>query len=183
MPADRVVHVIDDEESVRTSLAVLLESAGFDAATYGSAEAFLALAPTLSGGCVVTDVRMPGMDGLELQRQLRERGIDLPVIVMTGHGDVPVAVRAMQAGALDFVEKPFDDEALLSSVRSALEQADQTRRAALEAEEIADRLASLTPQERHVLDGLVAGNPNKVIAFDLGISPRTVEVYRARVME
>jgi two-component system response regulator FixJ len=182
MAADRIVHVIDDDEAMRDSLAFLLDTAGIAVKTYDSATGFLDALPGIESGCVVTDVRMPGMSGIDLLRRLREAGASMPVIVITGHGDVPLAVEAMKLGAADFLEKPFDDEALLSSIRSAL-----TRRRAYEEEvgrvaEVQARLASLSARERQVLDGLVAGNPNKTIAFDLGISPRTVEVYRANLM-
>jgi two-component system response regulator FixJ len=177
------VHIIDDDDAVRDSLAVLLDSAGLPVRTYASATEFLALAPGLAGGCVLTDVCMPGLDGLALQRRLTEAGVALPVIVMTGHGDVPIAVAALKAGAVDFLEKPFDDERLITAVRAALAANGDARRHAATLAEHAARLASLTKREREVLDLLVAGNPNKTIAYDLGASPRTVEVHRARVME
>jgi two-component system response regulator FixJ len=177
------VHIIDDDDAVRDSLAVLLDSAGLPVRTYASATEFLALAPGLAGGCVLTDVCMPGLDGLALQRRLTEVGVTLPVIVMTGHGDVPIAVAALKAGAVDFLEKPFDDERLITAVRVALAAGGDARRHAASVAEVAVRLASLTKREREVLDLLVAGNPNKTIAYDLGASPRTVEVHRARVME
>lgn len=183
MADDAAVHVIDDDEAVRHSLAFLFESAGLPVRVYESAVAFLAVAGGLRSGCILTDVRMPDIDGLALQRKLIEMGVRLPIIVMTGHGDVPVAVQALKAGAADFIEKPFDDEALLASVRSALEASERMREREAEVEDIAGRLASLTPRERQVLDRLVAGQPNKTIAYDLGTSPRTVEVHRARVME
>jgi two-component system response regulator FixJ len=178
-----LVHVVDDDEAVRDSLALLLESSGMSARTYDSAAAFLKALPNLASGCVLTDVRMPDLDGLELQRRLMELGVQMPVIVMTGHGDVPIAVEALKAGAADFLEKPFDDAQLLAAVSSALaaSQRAQDEQAALAG--IARRLTSLTPREREVLDRLVAGQPNKTIAYDLGSSPRTVEVHRARVME
>ena len=178
-----LVHVVDDDEAVRDSLALLLESSGMSARTYDSAAAFLRALPNLASGCVLTDVRMPDLDGLELQRRLMELGVQMPVIVMTGHGDVPIAVEALKAGAADFLEKPFDDAQLLAAVSSALAagQRAQDEQAALAG--IARRLTSLTPREREVLDRLVAGQPNKSIAYDLGSSPRTVEVHRARVME
>jgi two-component system, LuxR family, response regulator FixJ len=178
-----LVHVVDDDEAVRDSLALLLESSGMSARTYDSAAAFLRALPNLASGCVLTDVRMPDLDGLELQRRLMELGVQMPVIVMTGHGDVPIAVEALKAGAADFLEKPFDDAQLLAAVSSALAagQRAQDEQAALAG--IAWRLTSLTPREREVLDRLVAGQPNKTIAYDLGSSPRTVEVHRARVME
>ena len=165
------------------SLALLLELSGMSARTYDLAAAFLRALPNLASGCVLTDVRMPDLDGLELQRRLMELGVQMPVIVMTGHGDVPIAVEALKAGAADFLEKPFDDAQLLAAVSSALAagQRAQDEQAALAG--IARRLTSLTPREREVLDRLVAGQPNKTIAYDLGSSPRTVEVHRARVME
>jgi two-component system response regulator FixJ len=178
-----LVHVIDDDEAVRDSLGVLLESAGFAIQTYDSAAAFLDVAITLAAGCVLTDVRMPELDGLALQRRLNELGVRLPVIVMTGHGDVPIAVEALKAGAVDFLEKPFDDSHLFNAVQSALAASQRNSEQAASVADISARLASLTPREREVLDGLVAGNPNKTIAYDLGTSPRTVEVHRARVME
>lgn len=177
------IHVVDDDEAVRDSLAFLFDTAGLLARTYDSATAFLHVASGLSAGCVVTDIRMPGLDGLGLQRRLTELGIGLPVIVMTGHGDVPLAVQALKAGAVDFIEKPFDDEVLLTTVRAALEASHAARDSAAEAAAIGQRIARLTPRERQVLDGLVTGQPNKTIAYDLGTSPRTVEVHRARVME
>jgi two-component system response regulator FixJ len=183
MPPDAfVVHVIDDDEAMRQSLAFLFASARIQAETYESATAFLTALPQIKPGCVVTDVRMPGLSGIDLLRRLRELGIALPVIVITGHGDVPLAVEAMKSGAVDFLEKPFDDEILLSAVRAARStQATDQERQALKAA-INERLASLSNRERDVLQGLVAGNPNKTIAYDLGISPRTVEIYRANVM-
>lgn len=183
MTDEAAVHVIDDDEAVRHSLAFLFESAGIPVRLYDSAMAFLAVVGGLRTGCILTDVRMPDLDGLALQQKLIEMGVRLPVIVMTGHGDVPVAVQALKAGAADFIEKPFDDEALLAAVRTALETSRRMREREAEIEDIAARLATLTPRERQVLDRLVAGQPNKTIAYDLGASPRTVEVHRARVME
>ena len=183
MPSEAlVVHVIDDDEAMRQSLAFLFRTARIHAETYESASAFLSALPQLKVGCIVTDVRMPGLSGLDLLRRLRELNIGVPVIVITGHGDVPLAVEAMKGGAADFLEKPFDDEALLGAVRSALSKnaTDHERQAQKSA--IKERLASLSNRERDVLQGLVAGNPNKTIAYDLGISPRTVEIYRANVM-
>ena len=178
-----LVYVVDDDAAVRDSLAFLLNSAGLAVQTYDSATHFLAAAPGLGAGCVLTDVRMPDLDGLALQRRLTEAGVTLPVIVMTGHGDIPIAVAALKAGAVDFLEKPFDDERLIAAVRAALQASAAARQKDVAAAGVAARLGSLTPREREVLDLLVAGNPNKTIAYDLGASPRTVEVHRARVME
>jgi len=183
MPSDKaVVHVIDDDEAMRQSLAFLLGTVGIEVQTYESAVAFLEVAPTVKAGCVITDVRMPGLSGVELLRQLRERKLGIPVIVITGHGDVRLAVEAMKIGAMDFLEKPFDDEALLASVRSALNQVDRDRKREAERSDIEGRLATLSNRERDVLQGLVAGHANKQIAYDLGISPRTIEIYRANLM-
>lgn len=180
--ADDLVHVIDDDPAVRDSLSFLLETANLPARLYDSAVAFLEAAPGVQSGCVVTDVRMPDMTGLELVRRLKSQGFPRPIIMITGHADVPLAVEAMKAGVADFIEKPFDDEALLSAVHAALREDERDRRGAAEAAEIAARIASLSGREGEVLQGLVAGHANKVIAFDLGISPRTVEIYRANVM-
>jgi two-component system response regulator FixJ len=183
MPSDRgLVHVIDDDEAVRHSLAFLLNAAGIEVSTYESAVAFLKVAPELKSGCVITDVRMPDVSGIDLLRRLKELKIGVPVIVITGHGDVPLAVEAMKIGAVDFLEKPFDDEVLLASVQSALDNQDRTSRREAERGEIEARIAALSKRERDVLHGLVAGHANKQIAFDLGISPRTVEIYRANLM-
>jgi two-component system response regulator FixJ len=183
MPSDSdIVHVIDDDEASRQSLAFLLESAQIGVRTYASATMFLDLMPRTRASCVVTDVRMPGMSGIDLLRRLKELGIEVPVIVITGHGDVPLAVEAMKIGAADFLEKPFDDEVLLASVRSALRRRDGENNRRRQRVEIDARLAALSNRERDVLTGLVAGRANKQIAYDLGISPRTVEIYRANLM-
>jgi two-component system response regulator FixJ len=182
MQSDAVVHVIDDDEAVRDSLTFLLKSAGLSVKTYESATGFVNQLPPSKSGCVVTDLRMPGMSGIELLHRLKEMGFRLPVIVITGHGDVPLAVEAMKSGALDFLEKPFDDEALLSAVQAALQHQGVDARRDADRAEIMDKLATLSARERQVLEGLVAGHPNKTIAFDHGISPRTVEIYRANVM-
>jgi two-component system response regulator FixJ len=182
VPNSHTVHVIDDDADVRQSLAFMLGTAGFAVRIHESALEFLKALPQIQDGCVVTDIRMPGMDGLELQRRLRSDNIAMPVIVITGHGDVALAVEAMKAGAVDFIEKPFDEEALLSAIRAALGQRKNQRDRDARAVEVNTRLASLSERERQVLDGLVAGKPNKVIAYDLGISARTVEIYRANVM-
>jgi two-component system response regulator FixJ len=178
-----LVHVVDDDPAVRDSLAVLLQSAGLAVRVYDSAAAILNVASTLDAGCVLTDVRMPDIDGLTLQRQLAVLNPGLAVVVMTGHADVPIAVEALKAGARDFLEKPFDDERLIAVVNEALAASRQARQENEAVEAIAGRLATLTPREREVLDRLAAGQPNKTIAYDLGTSPRTVEVQRARVME
>ena len=176
------MHVIDDDEASRQSLAFLLQTADIEVRTYASATVFLDLAPKLGWSCVITDLRMPGMSGIDLLRRLKELDVEVPVIVITGHGDVPLAVEAMKIGAVDFLEKPFDDKVLLASVRGALERRDGDKRRHGERAEIKSRLATLSPRERDVLSGLVSGRANKQIAYDLGISPRTVEIYRANLM-
>ena len=182
MSTESIVHVIDDDSAMRESIEFLLRTVKIRARVYESASAFLDALPRESAGCVITDVRMPGMSGLELLRKLKELNVALPVIVITGHGDVPLAVEAMKSGAADFIEKPFDDEILLASVRAALKVQDgQAEQQAAKAA-VAARVESLSARERQVLEGLVAGLPNKTIAYDLGISPRTVEIYRANVM-
>lgn len=182
MSSESVVHIIDDDDAVRHSLEFLLRSAQLDVRSYESAKTFLAALPGIKSGCVITDVRMPEMTGIDLLRHLREIKNSLPVIVITGHGDVPLAVEAMKIGAVDFFEKPFDDDLLLASVRSALNRLKEDTHREAERAAISQRLATLSNRERDVLNGLVAGNPNKTIAYDLGISPRTVEIYRANVM-
>ena len=179
---DGVVHVIDDDEAVRESLTFLLKTTGLSVRTYESATAFLHDDPKQKSGCVVTDVRMPDISGLDLLRRLKELHVSLPVIVITGHGDVPLAVEAMKAGALDFLEKPFDDDALLNAVAAALRHQGADAKREADRTGIMEKLASLSNRERQVLEGLVAGHPNKTIAFDHGISPRTVEIYRANLM-
>jgi two-component system, LuxR family, response regulator FixJ len=181
-PSDATVHVIDDDEAARHSLAFLLGTAKIAVKSYESATTFLDSIAEVKSGCIITDVRMPGMSGIELLRKLKELGVALPVIVVTGHGDVPLAVEAMKVGAADFLEKPFDDEALLQAVRSACHQRGNKDKHKAERAEIDSRLASLSNREREVLQGLVRGLANKQIAFDLGISPRTVEIYRANLM-
>lgn len=182
MSNDAVVHVIDDDDAARESLEFLLRSAKLQVRTYDSAKGFLNAVSSLDSGCVITDVRMPEINGIELLRKVREMDIRLPVIVITGHGDVPLAVEAMRTGAIDFLEKPYDDDILLASVRSALGQADRQAAQSVEKAALHERLTALSSREREVLEGLVAGQPNKIIAFNLGISPRTVEIYRANVM-
>jgi two-component system response regulator FixJ len=180
--ASDLVHVVDDDVDVRKSLGFLLATADFAVRLHESATAFLATATGDLDGCIVTDVRMPGIDGIEFLRQLRARGHRLPVIVMTGHADVALAVQAMKGGAADFIEKPFDDEMLIEAIRSALADRNQAHAAHPQSAEIRGRLSTLSERERQVLDGLVSGLPNKTIAYDLGISPRTVEIHRANVM-
>ena len=177
-----IVHLIDDDEAVRTSVGFVLEMNDLPARTYASALEFLEVAETLKDGCIVTDVRMPEMSGLELVRRLKERGVTLPVVVITGHGDVPLAVEAMRAGVIDFIEKPFDDEVLLRSIRMALDAKAESDVHAEERRRFEQMLATLSGRETEVLRGIVAGKMNKVIAYELGISMRTVEVYRANVM-
>ena len=182
MPADPMIYVVDDDDAVRQSLEFLLTTAGMRTRSFESAKAFLEVLPDVGFGCVITDVRMPEITGIDLLKRVKEINADLPVIVITGHGDIALAVEAMKIGAVDFLEKPFDDDHLLNAVKSALDrEADAVQRKA-EVTEIQDKLAALSNRERQVLEGLVAGNPNKTIAFDLGISPRTVEIYRANLM-
>jgi two-component system, LuxR family, response regulator FixJ len=182
MPETAIVHVLDDDEAARESLAFLLRAHAIEVRTYESATAFLKAAPGLQSGCIITDVRMPEISGIDLLRRLKELKIFLPAIVITGHGDVALAVEAMKIGAADFLEKPFDDEVLLAAVRSALRRGDDERQREAQRAEVNERLASLSNRERDVLNGLVAGQANKQIAFELGISPRTVEIYRANLM-
>ena len=183
MPAKHYVYIVDDDEAVRRSLSELLESEGYTAASYGSGSEFLAVAPTLSAGCLIVDIRMPGMDGLELRERLTAVGLDFPMIVITGHGDVPLAVRAMKAGAVDFIEKPFAVTAILDSLEAAFARLDPSAQSGAAAAAAAVKLTLLSPREREVLEGLLAGLPNKSIAYNLAISPRTVEIHRARVMD
>ncbi|MDX2145760.1 MAG: response regulator FixJ [Rhodospirillaceae bacterium] len=177
-----IVFVVDDDEAVRDSLAALLEANGLQARTYPSAVAFLAALSPEFHGCVVADIRMPGMDGLELQNELVRRAASLPMIIVTGHADVTLAVRAMKAGAVDFVEKPYDDDTLVDSIHRALETARRRERQGAFAKTARLRIETLTPREREVMELLVDGAANKVVAHKLGISERTVEVHRARVM-
>ncbi len=182
MQPEPIVYVIDDDDAVRQSLEFLLKTAGIDARGFDSAKLFLDMLPQIKSGCVITDVRMPDITGIDLLRRMKERKIDIPVIVITGHGDIALAVEAMKIGAADFLEKPFDDELLLASVRAALNIEASAAKHKAELADIHDKLAALSNRERQVLDGLVAGKANKVIAFDLDISPRTVEIYRANLM-
>ncbi len=180
--SDGIVYVIDDDEGARHSLEFLLDVAGVRVRSFASADAFLKAAPPLARACVVTDVRMPGMSGIELADEMQRRGAGAPVIIITGHADVPLAIQAMKAGVADFIEKPFDDEVMLAAIRKALAQQASDDGAAAERQAVLDRIATLSPRERDVMEGLVAGKANKVIAFDLDISARTVEVYRANLM-
>jgi two-component system response regulator FixJ len=182
MATDAVVHLIDDDAAVRHAVAFLLTTSGFAVRVYESAVTFLDALASVQPGCIVTDVRMPGMDGLTLQKELKARGVFLPVVVITGHGDVPLAVQAMKEGAVDFIEKPFNDESLLSSIQMAIDRHTKDSRRDDEIATVQAKLASLSTREREVLDGLVAGLPNKTIAYDLKISARTVEVHRANLM-
>lgn len=181
--SDVTIFVVDDDEAVRGSLQELLEARGFLAETFESAAAFLAGDVHARSGCLIADIRMPDMDGLALQEELVRRKVSLPVIVVTGHGDVPLAVRAMKAGAIDFLEKPYDEEVLLASIERALKEASHAAEITNAVQVAETRLVSLTERERQVLDLLSIGKPNKVVAYELNISPRTVEIHRARVME
>ncbi|PYF02025.1 LuxR family two component transcriptional regulator [Rhodopseudomonas faecalis] len=182
MPHKGHVYVIDDDPAMRDSLEFLLDSADYAVTLYESALTFLDSMPNLPFGCIVSDVRMPGMDGMDLLKQLKSERARLPVVMMTGHGDVPLAVEAMKLGAIDFIEKPFDDDRLISMIDAALQQASEGARNEAIALDIAARIQTLSPRERQVMDGLVAGLSNKVIAREFDISPRTIEVYRANVM-
>lgn len=179
---DVVVHIVDDEETVRNSLAFLLSTSGFAVRTHASAAAFLEIAQSIRNGCLVTDLRMPDIDGVELLRRLGAAGAMLPAIVVTGHGDVQMAVEAMKNGALDFIEKPFSEDVLIESIRRAVDKASAQLDAESNEARTREKLGSLSDREVQVLRGVVLGHPNKTIALDLGISPRTVEVYRAGVM-
>jgi two-component system response regulator FixJ len=182
MSTDRLVYVVDDDDAMRDSLAFLLKSADVPVSTYESGDALLAAIEEGAAGCVITDVRMPGMSGIDLLKTLRQRNPRISVIVITGHGDVPLAVEAMKSGAIDFLEKPFDDELMLTRIRAALSEQESVQQNDAARAAIEQNLARLSTRERQVLDGLIAGHPNKIIAYDLGISPRTVEIYRANVM-
>lgn len=182
MQPEPIVYVIDDDDAVRESLEFLLKTAGIAVRGFESAKAFMDVLPQIRTGCILTDVRMPEITGIDLLRRVKELNLDLPVIVITGHGDISLAVEAMKIGAVDFLEKPFDDDLLLAAVRSALNKEADSAKHKAELADIHNKLAALSNRERQVLEGLVAGNANKVIAFDLGISPRTVEIYRANLM-
>lgn len=181
--AKSTVYIVDDDPAVRDGLKALLTVSGYELATFESAESFLAAVDRRATGCAVLDIRMPGMSGLDLQRELKRRGIALPVIIITGHGDVPLAVAALKAGAVDFIEKPFDSDALIASIEEALRRGAAALASAFDRDTVAARVAQLTAREREVMDLVVAGHPNKVVADRLGIAVRTVEIHRARVME
>lgn len=178
----RLVHLVDDDEAIRRSVGFALKTSGFELRVYESGNEILKRALDLEPGCILLDIRMPGMDGLEVQEALKSKGVALPVIIMTGHGDVTLAVRAMKAGAIDFIEKPFEKAVLLSAIEHGLRRLEKLASNAKEANEAAVKLQLLTGRERDVLDGLAKGLPNKSIAYDLGISPRTVEIHRANLM-
>ncbi|MGA7994892.1 MAG: response regulator FixJ [Bradyrhizobium sp.] len=182
MPDRGRVYVIDDDEAMRDSLNFLLDSANYKVTLFETALAFLDALPGLEFGCVVSDVRMPGLDGIELLKRMKADHSTFPIVIMTGHGDVPLAVEAMKLGAVDFLEKPFEDDRLVAMIETAINQAEPAARSEALTQEIAARIASLSPRERQVMDGLVAGLSNKLIARDYDISPRTIEVYRANVM-
>lgn len=182
MTVEPIVYVIDDDEAARHSLEFLLDCAEIRVRSFSSADQFLAASPPLAGACIVTDVRMPGRNGIELVEEMKRRGAEVPVIVITGHADVPLAIQAMHAGVADFIEKPFDNDVMLSAIRKALASQAGADAARADRQTVLDRIALLSGREREVMEGLARGNANKAIAFDLGISARTVEVYRANVM-
>jgi two-component system response regulator FixJ len=183
MQPNPTVFVVDDDPAIRESLRWLIESVGLNVKIFTTAQEFLEGYDPSLPGCLVLDVRMPGMSGLDLQNELAARKVNIPILIITGHAEVPVAVRAMKAGALDFIEKPFSDQLLLDRVRRAIEKDAEFRQADSLRTEVAARLAQLTPREREVMDLVIAGKANKVIASELGLSPKTVEVHRAHVMK
>lgn len=183
MTVEAMVHVVDDDAAIRDALVLLLEAAGHRACAHADSGQFLSVLDAAQPGCVLADVRMPGMGGLELQRHLKEQGIDLPVVIITGHADVAMAVQALKAGAADFIEKPFDEDVLLASVTRALDTGARVFRERRHLADVRAHAASLTPREREVMDLVVQGLPNKAVAVELSISARTVEIHRARVME
>ncbi len=179
---NRTIHLVDDDEAIRRSVSFMLRTSGYLVKTYPSGVEFLGVAKDAVTGCILLDIRMPEMDGLEVQQALKERGVLMPVIIMTGHADVNLAVQAMKAGAVDFIEKPFEKTVLISAIEEGFARIDQAGRRHARADEAKVRLEPLTPREYDVLKGLVRGHPNKTIAYDLGISPRTVEIHRANLM-
>jgi two-component system response regulator FixJ len=182
MADKRLIHIVDDEEAIRRSAKFMLSTSGFAVETWESGVAFLKSVRHVEQGCILLDVRMPEMDGLEVQQALTDRGVNMPVIILTGHGDISIAVRAMKGGAVDFLEKPFEKAALLTAIEAAFEKLGNISDQAVRASEAQILLGKLTPREREVLEGLAKGFPNKTIAYDLDMSPRTVEVHRANVM-
>ena len=176
------VYVIDDDAAMRDSLNFLLDSSGFGVTLFDNAQNFIDTLPGLAFGCVVSDVRMPGIDGIELLKRMKAQNSPFPILIMTGHGDVPLAVEAMKLGAVDFLEKPFEDDRLITMIEAAIRQAEPVAKSEAISQEIAARVASLSPRERQVMEGLIAGLSNKLIAREYDISPRTIEVYRANVM-
>lgn len=176
------IYVIDDDAAMRDSLNFLLDSAGFGVTLFDNAQSFIDALPGLAFGCVVSDVRMPGLDGIELLKRMKAQQSPFPILIMTGHGDVPLAVEAMKLGAVDFLEKPFEDDRLTTMIESAIRQAEPAAKSEAVTQDIAARVASLSPRERQVMEGLIAGLSNKLIAREYDISPRTIEVYRANVM-
>lgn len=182
MTTKGMIYVIDDDDAMRDSLNFLLDSAGYSVTVFDDAQRFLEALPALVFGCIVSDVRMPGIDGIELLKRMKAQHSPFPILIMTGHGDVPLAVEAMKLGAVDFLEKPFEDDRLIAMIETAIRQAEPAAKSEAIAQDVAARVASLSPRERQVMEGLVAGLSNKLIARDYGISPRTIEVYRANVM-
>jgi two-component system response regulator FixJ len=178
----RLIHLVDDDEAIRRSAGFMLKTSGFRVRTYESGDELVKNSSSLDPGCVLLDIRMPGMDGLEVQQALKEKGVSLPIIIMTGHGDVTLAVQAMKAGAVDFIEKPFEKATLLGAIERAFDRLNRSKHVKERGGDAQVRLQALTPREREVLDGLAQGLPNKTIAYDLGISPRTVEIHRANLM-
>ena len=182
MTTNGIVYVIDDDEAMRDSLSFLLDSSGYSVTLFDNAQSFIDALPGLAFGCVVSDVRMPGIDGIEFLKWMKTQHSPFPILIMTGHGDVPLAVEAMKLGAVDFLEKPFEDDRLITMIESAIRQAEPAAKNEAMSQDIAGRVASLSPRERQVMEGLVAGLSNKLIAREYDISPRTIEVYRANVM-
>ena len=180
---DAVVYVVDDDEAIRDSMQMLITSIGLDCECFANGRAFLASFQPDRHACLVVDIRMPGMSGLDLQAELNQRNVNIPLIFITGHGDVPMAVKAMKAGALDFIQKPFRDQELLDRINLALAQDEHSREADARRKDICRRRDALTPREREVMDEIVKGHTNKTVAVDLGVSQRTVEIHRARVMQ
>jgi two-component system response regulator FixJ len=182
MTASKLIHIVDDEDAIRRSAGFMLKTAGYSVKTWDSGAAFLKDVRHAEAGCILLDVRMPEIDGLGVQLALAERGVTMPIVIMTGHGDISIAVRAMKAGAVDFLEKPFEKAALLTAVEAAFACMAAAGSASARSADAEVILAALTPRERDVLEGLARGLPNKTIAYDLDISPRTVEVHRANLM-